>query len=81
MRADVQTGVAFLTDTLLPPDAPGLNVQGIVRAVKHAVATIVAAADGPRIVAGFAAQVTPLQEQRQAAARPVHAGEGDNLTN
>jgi hypothetical protein len=32
-------------------------------------------------VAGFTAQVAALQEQRQAAARPVHAGKGDDLTN
>jgi hypothetical protein len=32
-------------------------------------------------VAGFTAQVAALQEQRQAAARPVHAGKRNDLTN
>ncbi|EFC57799.1 hypothetical protein ENTCAN_05235 [Enterobacter cancerogenus ATCC 35316] len=77
----MQAGIALLTVAFLPPDAARLNIQRIVRAVGNAVAAVVAAPDSPRVVAGFAAQVTALQEQRQAAARPVHAGEGDNLTN
>ncbi len=81
LLAQMQAGIALLALTLLPPDAPGLNVQCIVRTVGHAVAAVVAAPDGPRVVAGFTAQVTALQEEGQAAARPVHAGEGDNLTN
>ena len=81
LLAQVQAGVALLAVTLLPPDASGLNGQRVVRAVGHAVPAVVAAADRPRVVAGFAAQVAALQEQRQAAARPVHAGKRNDLTN
>ena len=81
LLTQVQTGVALLTVTLLPPDAPGLNCQRIMRTVGHTVAAVVAAPYRPRVMAGFAAQVTALEEQRQAAARPVHAGEGYDLTN
>jgi hypothetical protein len=77
----VQTGITFLTVALLPPDPSGLNVQRIVRAMEDAVTAVIAAAYRPRVVAGFAAQVAALQEQSQAAARPIHAGEGNNLTN
>ncbi|GJK54664.1 hypothetical protein TUM17561_20820 [Enterobacter cloacae] len=81
LLAQLQAGITLLTLTLLPPDPPGLYVQRIVWAMGYAVATVVAASDGPRIVAGFAAQVAALEKQSQAAARPVHAGEGDHLTN
>ena len=81
LLAQVKAGITLVAVTLLPPDAPGLNGQRIVRAVGHAVAAVVAASDRPGVVAGFTAQVAPLQEQGQAAARPVDAGEGDNLTN
>ncbi|MNL63093.1 hypothetical protein D3C87_1871850 [compost metagenome] len=77
----MQAGIALLAVAFLPPDPPGLKGQGIVRAMHHTVAAVIAATDGPRIVAGFAAQIAPLQEQRQATARSVHAGERDNLTN
>ena len=80
-KAQAQADIALLAVRHLPPDASGLNGQRVVRAVGHAVPAVVAAPDGPRVVAGFAAQVAALQEQRQAAARPVHAGEGDDLTN
>ena len=81
LLALAEAGVALLAVTLLPPDAPGMNGQRIVRTVGHAVTAVVAAADRPRVVAGFTTQVTSLQEKSQAAARPVHAGERDNLTN
>ena len=71
---------ALLTVTLLPPDAPGLNRQRIMRTVGYTVAAVVAAPYRPRVVAGFAAQVT-ARRNNAAAARPVHAGEGYDLTN
>lgn len=58
LLTQVQTGVALLTVTLLPPDAPGLNCQRIMRTVGNTVAAVVAAPYRPRVVAGFAAQVT-----------------------
>jgi hypothetical protein len=41
-----------------------------VRAVGHAVAAVVAAADRPRVVAGFTAQVAALQEQARRLPGP-----------
>ena len=76
----MQTGITFLTVALLPPDPSGLNVQRIVRAMEDAVTAVIAAAYRPRVVAGFAAQVAALQEQGQAAARPINAGKGDDFT-
>ena len=81
LLALMEAGVALLAVTFLPPDAPGMNGQRVVRTVGHAVTAVIAAPDGPRVVAGFTAQVAALQEQRQAAARPVHAGKRDDLTN
>ena len=71
LLTQVQTGVALLTVTLLPPDAPGLNRQRIMRTVGYTVAAVVAAPYRPRVVAGFAAQVTATEEQRRGCpARP-----------
>ncbi len=55
LLAQMQAGIALLTVTLLPPDASGLNGQRSVRAVGHTVAAVIAAPDGPRVVAGFTA--------------------------
>ncbi|GHS69428.1 hypothetical protein EKTHUN627_02270 [Enterobacter kobei] len=77
----MKAGITLLAMTLLPPYASGLNVECIMRAVGHAVAAVVAAPDGPWVVAGFTAQVAALQEQGQATARPVHAGKRNDLTN
>jgi hypothetical protein len=77
----MQACIAFLTVFLLPPDAPCLNIQGFMWAVWHANTAIITPPNGPGIMAGFTAQVTSLQKQRQATARPIHAGERNNLTN
>lgn len=76
----MQAGIALLAAIFPPPDAPVLECQGPVGAGGYAIAAVVAAAYRPRIVAGFAAHIAPLQEENQAAARSVHAGEGDDFT-
>ncbi|EHM51132.1 hypothetical protein HMPREF0880_00511 [Yokenella regensburgei ATCC 43003] len=80
LRAEVQAGITLLALPFVPVNAASLVAQRFMRAVHGALPAVVAAAHRPRVVAIFTAQVTSLQEQRQAAARPVHTGERDNLT-
>ena len=76
----MQTGITLLADIRLPLHFPFTQAQRLMGALGNALAAVVAAPHGPRVVAILAAQIAALQEQGQAAARPVDAGKGDNFT-
>ena len=78
--AHMQAGVTLLTHIGLPPHFPRAQVQRLMRAMQHTLPAVVAASHRPRIVAIFTAQITSLQKQSQATARPVDAGERNQPT-
>ncbi|BDN98916.1 hypothetical protein KAM621c_40210 [Citrobacter braakii] len=78
--AHVQAGIALLTYVGLPSHFPLTQAQRLMRAMQDTFPAVVAASHRPRIVAIFTAQVTSLQKQSQATARPVDAGERNDLT-
>ena len=80
LGAHMKAGVTLLTQIGLPPHFPRAQAQRLMRAMQHTLPAVVAASHRPRIVAVFTAQITSLQKQSQATARPVDAGERDNLT-
>ena len=64
----------------MPDNIPVTETQRLVRALWNAFAAVVAASHRPRFMAILTAQIAPLQKEGQTTARPVHAGERDNLT-
>ena len=80
LRTHLQAGITLLANHSVPHHFAVNNLQRLMRTLRHALSTVIAASHRPRIVTIFATQIAALQKQSQTTAWPVNAGEGDNLT-
>jgi predicted ATP-binding protein involved in virulence len=78
--AQVQTGVTLLANLRLPHHFFFPQTQCLMRTLGNAFAAVIATTHRPWIMTVLTAQIAALQEQGQAAARPINAGKGDDFT-